>query len=1147
MKPITLKLSGLQSYREIQEIDFEELCDTGLFGIFGPTGSGKSTILDAITLALYGKVGRASGGTQGIMNHSEDTLFVSFTFELTSAQGVERYRVERRFKRQSDISVSNTISRFIDIAPEGEKVLADKLADVTRCVEQKIGLKMDDFTRAVVLPQGKFAEFLSLKGADRRAMLQRLFHLEKYGDLLGQKLTRKVKETERRRGEVAAEQQGLGNASEEAVKAAAEAVREAAELAALRRRELGSAQQQYDQLAKVRELSEERSSRAAQLTALREQGAGVAALETKLALGAAAEALRPGLAAWREAQQAAAERERQAAAAAASAQAAAAAATQASEEAAAAAAALGREEPALLLRLDQLEQARSLQVEVAQLLAEQLALQAQHEAGQHQLKSLMEQAQKEEQLLAKAQTRQRELEQQLKDHEVKSTERQQIQTAVQLSQQLAQMREQLVKAEAEEAAGRAQYLEAEQRLESIKKKEQTKDSAWLILADRGQENYRKLSVLESAVKRFEESLLQQESALRIKLKEREKQIWSARLAVDLQSEEPCPVCGSVHHPLPATQVDDPAVQNDAELDELTGVISAIREVKLTVAQDFELCRGLMNLLGISIPEDGFGSETGSSQAAATVEAPESAGLGQHTTISDYLAEARRKAEVLKRERSGIRQQLELLQKEIRAAQSETEMLRPQRSSAEASLAAVSGVLEQAVLRTVHIRESLTTLLKQWKLAYPDLLPEEALQKLEEYTEKDRKSEDLRQRLSLSVPFIEEKSANLQKLSRETVELEKMLLQWQVQEQGKRDLLQEKQGRLFAWVGDRPVDELLLEASQQLDLLRKTAEANRNRETETIALSHELAKADALARQAAAAARDQETSLRSRWLLELDASPFTDEASVRAALLENGQADKLTEIIQNHRTRERELEIALSELATKLEGRTVSEEQWQECSSRLNLAKEQDEEALQLKARSERDLEDLQARHVRWQELEQTRVRLEHESGLLAKLQSSLRGNAFVEYVAEEQLMNVSQSASQRLRFLTKQRYALETDSGGGFVICDDANGGVKRPVATLSGGETFLTSLALALALSAQIQLRGQYPLQFFFLDEGFGTLDPELLDTVITSLEHLHHDQLSVGIISHVAELRSRLARKLIVIPAENGGAGSKIMIERM
>lgn len=121
MKPILLKLSGLQSYRETQEIDFGALCEMGLFGIFGPTGSGKSTILDAITLAMYGKVGRASGGTQGIMNQSEDSLFVSFTFELNSAQGTERYRVERRFKRQNELSISNTISRFIEVLPEGRK------------------------------------------------------------------------------------------------------------------------------------------------------------------------------------------------------------------------------------------------------------------------------------------------------------------------------------------------------------------------------------------------------------------------------------------------------------------------------------------------------------------------------------------------------------------------------------------------------------------------------------------------------------------------------------------------------------------------------------------------------------------------------------------------------------------------------------------------------------------------------------------------------------------------------------------------------------------------------------------------------------------------------------------------------------------
>ena len=109
---------------------------------------------------------------------------------------------------------------------------------------------------------------------------------------------------------------------------------------------------------------------------------------------------------------------------------------------------------------------------------------------------------------------------------------------------------------------------------------------------------------------------------------------------------------------------------------------------------------------------------------------------------------------------------------------------------------------------------------------------------------------------------------------------------------------------------------------------------------------------------------------------------------------------------------------------------------------------------------------------------------------------------------------------------------------------DNFNGGERRSVDTLSGGETFLTSLSLALALSSQIQLKGSAPLEFFFLDEGFGSLDAELLDIVMESLERLHSDKLSVGIISHVEDLKNRVPIKLLVTSSE-AGSGSKIKIE--
>ena len=298
MKPITLKLSGLQSYREMQQIDFEDLCDMGLFGIFGPTGSGKSTLLDAMTLALYGKVERAVNGTQGIMNHSEDSLFVSFCFELSSAEGKHRYRVERRFKRTSELSVSNTVSRFIEVTEEGENVIADKLAEVTRCVEDKIGLKMDDFTRAVVLPQGKFAEFLSLKGSERRQMLQRLFHLEQYGDQLGIKLSRRVKENDGALKAVEAEQQGLGEAGEEALKAAELHLGSTSLHAESIRIKLNALTRETEVKGKIRERQLERNRKNVQLDELRIREEEMRRLEQLLEKSSASSAILPSLVLW---------------------------------------------------------------------------------------------------------------------------------------------------------------------------------------------------------------------------------------------------------------------------------------------------------------------------------------------------------------------------------------------------------------------------------------------------------------------------------------------------------------------------------------------------------------------------------------------------------------------------------------------------------------------------------------------------------------------------------------------------------------------------------------------------------------------------------------------------------------------------------
>ena len=122
MRPKLLEIEGLQSFRGRQRIDFSSLGETGLFGIFGPTGSGKSTVLDAITLALYGRVKRAERGTQGIINTNMDSAKVAFTFELQQGNERKTYRVERSFQRKKGTENSSEpkVVRLIEITAAGE-------------------------------------------------------------------------------------------------------------------------------------------------------------------------------------------------------------------------------------------------------------------------------------------------------------------------------------------------------------------------------------------------------------------------------------------------------------------------------------------------------------------------------------------------------------------------------------------------------------------------------------------------------------------------------------------------------------------------------------------------------------------------------------------------------------------------------------------------------------------------------------------------------------------------------------------------------------------------------------------------------------------------------------------------------------------
>jgi exonuclease SbcC len=157
--------------------------------------------------------------------------------------------------------------------------------------------------------------------------------------------------------------------------------------------------------------------------------------------------------------------------------------------------------------------------------------------------------------------------------------------------------------------------------------------------------------------------------------------------------------------------------------------------------------------------------------------------------------------------------------------------------------------------------------------------------------------------------------------------------------------------------------------------------------------------------------------------------------------------------------------------------------------------------------------------------------------LLKELGTLLRANEFQAFVIEEAMSELARGASRHLETI-HPRFGLAVEKDE-FVVIDGWQAGQVRAARTLSGGETFVASLALALALSESVpELRStaSASLDSLFLDEGFGTLDPESLTEVIDALEGLRSEERLVGIITHVPELARRIECRIEVSKSPEG-----------
>jgi exonuclease SbcC len=282
---------------------------------------------------------------------------------------------------------------------------------------------------------------------------------------------------------------------------------------------------------------------------------------------------------------------------------------------------------------------------------------------------------------------------------------------------------------------------------------------------------------------------------------------------------------------------------------------------------------------------------------------------------------------------------------------------------------------------------------------------------------------------------------------------------------------------------------------------------------------------------------------------VEGAGFEDLDAAAQALLPPGRADELRRRVEAH---DRALAVVTGVLA---------EPQLAELGARPDLAARTDacRSATAVRESAVATLEHARRRVARLDELsgeltavevelDEQRARTEQVTSL-ADLATGRGANRLKmrlqSFVLAARLEQVSEVASRRLQDMSGGRYTFRHSDaqgrhgarGGLSLVVLDEYTGTERPTKTLSGGESFMASLALALGLADVVTAEsGGVQIDSLFVDEGFGTLDPQALDAVMNVLDDLRRGGRTVGVISHVEELRTRITSRLEVVPGRNG-----------
>ncbi len=1171
MKPIRLEVKGLNSFIDKQVVEFDKLTERGLFGIFGPTGSGKSTILDGITLALYGDIARKSSN---YINTNCDGVYVSYEFQITGNE-VKRYRVDREFKRDNKSGgIRNKSSKIIDITGGVENVLEEKAKAVTSKCEEIIGLKLDDFMRTVVLPQGKFSEFLKLEGKERRNMLERLFNLRKYGDDLSSKLSFEIRKEKDKMNVLEGQLKGYEGISEEALKAKEEEIKEINLSIKSKEELLNKIKKEFEEAEKVWNTQKELYDKRIEEESLVSRSEEIKSFKERVEISNKADKVivfinnledilkeinkedlkfselnkkLEELINLREENKLKFEE-----------------------------VAKKKEEklPDLRLKKEKLLESQKEREILFQIKADGVKL-------KEACKKIFEDRSKCDTKLNSIEENEKRLNEELKEKEERKEElfvheefKNKINSGLFILNSYESLDKQFNEIKSEEAELKRYIKELTEdkeksekdlkvKIESLGKtrdklesllKETPGDSNSILekqiklgeyrekinkykeIKNSLEESLKSKNNFEEKLKAFENQKLLLEKEVR-ELKEYINKVKVEELAHKLRENllegECCPVCGSTHHELNKVEK-----INLEESNEKTTLLESKEEKLKELILEFSKIEATLEYenkkieeLNISIEEVGEVNE----ERLKSLEE-------EFNTLKDKIEEFNLKKENLEKD---------------------LEKLKEEKNNLENIFNKAEVILCEKIVREKEIASKIKELDKELKLKNSELNSIKNELKIEDIKlenelilKKEKEKNLLEKEIRILRTQLEESNKIKDELREKRDALKEDYLSQKSLLDGKVEVYREKErmikGSLKGLIDEAlPIEKIdikgLLEDLQlEIDYIEKAylnlSEAKEKLEKAFNNMNQEVAVTKERVNSLKLRKENEEKKVN----LALEEEGFKTILEVKEGILSKDEKEKLKILIEEYHNNLIKVRANIELLIKKLNGKSLTEEEWTRVLQEKNNTEKELKEVEELKIRLVIESESIKKKLEEQRDILHIKAKQEHKLALLSDLEKLFKGKKFVEFIAANQLKYISIEASKKLKDITNGVYGLEVDENGKFIIRDYKNGGAERDASTLSGGETFLASLALALSLSSQIQLKGTAPLELFFLDEGFGTLDDNLLDVVMSSLERLHHERLSVGIISHVESIKNRVPVKLILTPAEAGIGGSKVKIER-